>query len=65
MISDMPSKVFTAEVIAGGRVTIPKKLRDLLGISSGKLVKLQILEVYNSLPISEEARGQEAAADVQ
>ena len=36
---------FVAEVLADGRVTIPKSLRKLLNIVPGKFVRMQVVEV--------------------
>ena len=36
---------FLAEVIAAGRITIPKTVRKILGIKEGDFVKVEIIEV--------------------
>jgi len=39
---------FLNEVIAGGRITIPKAVREFLDIEEGDLVKVQIVEVIKA-----------------
>ena len=39
---------FLNKVIAGGRITIPKAVREHLGIAEGDLVKVQIVEVVKA-----------------
>lgn len=36
---------FVARVLQGGKVTIPKRLRELLGVDEGDYVRLGIVEV--------------------
>jgi len=36
---------FVARVFRGGKVTIPKRLRELLGIEDGDYVRLGVVEV--------------------
>jgi bifunctional DNA-binding transcriptional regulator/antitoxin component of YhaV-PrlF toxin-antitoxin module len=36
---------FVARVFKGGKVTIPKRLRDLFGVEDGNYVKLALVEV--------------------
>jgi len=36
---------FVARVFKGGKVTIPKRLRDLFGVEDGCYVKLALVEV--------------------
>jgi bifunctional DNA-binding transcriptional regulator/antitoxin component of YhaV-PrlF toxin-antitoxin module len=36
---------FVARVFKGGKVTIPKRLRDLFGVEDGNHVKLALVEV--------------------
>lgn len=36
---------FVARVFQGGKVTIPKRLRELLGIEDGDYVRLGVVEV--------------------
>jgi len=37
--------VFVARVITGGKVTIPKRIRNLLHIEEGDYVRVSLLEV--------------------
>lgn len=36
---------FVARVFSGGKVTVPKRLRDLLGVEDGDYVRLGMVEV--------------------
>jgi len=36
---------FVARVLQGGKVTIPKRLRELLGVEDGAYVRLGVVEV--------------------
>jgi len=36
---------FISKVISEGRVTIPKRIRELLGIREGDYIKLELIEV--------------------
>jgi len=36
---------FVARVFQGGKVTVPKRLRELLGIEDGDYVRLSVVEV--------------------
>jgi hypothetical protein len=36
---------FVVRVFAGGKVTVPKRLRDLLGVRDGDYVRLALVEV--------------------
>jgi len=36
---------FVARVFQGGKVTVPKRLRDLFGVEDGDYVRLGLLEV--------------------
>jgi hypothetical protein len=36
---------FVAKVFGGGKVTIPVRVRELLGIGDGDYVRLEVLEV--------------------
>jgi len=36
---------FVARVFSGGKVTIPKRLRELLGVEDGDYVRLDVVEV--------------------
>ena len=36
---------FVARVLQGGKVTIPKRLRELLGVEEGDYVRLDLVEV--------------------
>jgi bifunctional DNA-binding transcriptional regulator/antitoxin component of YhaV-PrlF toxin-antitoxin module len=36
---------FVARVFAGGKVTVPRRLRDLLGVGDGDYVRLAVVEV--------------------
>jgi len=38
-------EVFVARVVGGGKVTIPLRVRDLLGIRDGDYVRLSLVEV--------------------
>jgi len=38
-------EVFVARVLAGCKVTVPKRVRDLLGIEDGDYVRLSVVEV--------------------
>lgn len=40
----MVEEVFVARVVAGGKVTIPRRMRDLLNIEDGDYVRLSIVE---------------------
>ncbi len=37
--------VFVARVIAGGKVTVPRRLRDVLNLEDGDYVRVTITEV--------------------
>jgi len=39
-------KTFVAKVIEAGRITIPKPLRELMGIEDGDFVELILVAVY-------------------
>jgi len=41
-------EVFVAKVIAGGKVTIPRRLRDLLDVQDGDYLRLAITEVIKT-----------------
>ncbi len=41
----MVEEVFVARVVAGGKVTIPQRIRDLLNIEDGDYVRVSIVEV--------------------
>ena len=41
-------KVFVAKVIHLGRITIPKELREFLGIGEGDFVEMKILGVHKT-----------------
>ena len=36
---------FVAKVFQGGKVTVPKRLRELLGVEDGDYVRLALVEV--------------------
>ena len=36
---------FVAKVLQGGKVTIPKRVRELLGVDGGDYVRLVLVEV--------------------
>jgi AbrB family looped-hinge helix DNA binding protein len=36
---------FVAKVLQGGKVTIPKRVRELLGVEEGDYVRLVLMEV--------------------
>ncbi len=36
---------FVARVFGGGKVTIPKRLRELLGVGDGDYVRMSVVEV--------------------
>jgi len=36
---------FVARVFGGGKVTVPKRLRELLGVEDGDYVRLGVVEV--------------------
>ena len=36
---------FVAKVLQGGKVTIPKRLRELLGVEEGDFVRFGVVEV--------------------
>ena len=38
-------EVFVARVISGGKVTVPRRLRDVLSLESGDYVRVIITEV--------------------
>jgi AbrB family looped-hinge helix DNA binding protein len=38
-------EVFVARVCSGGKVTIPKRVRELLGVGDGDYVRLSVVEV--------------------
>jgi len=38
-------EVFVARVFSGGKVTIPKRVRELLGVGDGDYVRLSLVEV--------------------
>jgi len=38
-------EVFVARVFQGGKVTVPKRLRELLGVEDGDYVRLGLVEV--------------------
>ena len=39
---------FIARVFQGGKVTIPKRLREILGVEDGDYVRLALVEVVKS-----------------
>lgn len=40
--------IFTNPVVGDGKVTIPKHIREVLGIERGDLVEVQILRVFKA-----------------
>jgi len=48
--------VFVARVVAGGKVTIPRRLRDLSGIEDGDYVRLSLVEVIRKAAKTERRR---------
>ncbi len=40
-----PTEKFVARVFAGGKITVPLRLRQLLGVEDGDYVRLAVLEV--------------------
>jgi len=44
---------FVARVFQGGKVTIPKRLRELLGVGDGDYVRLSLVEVIKRKTESE------------
>lgn len=38
-------EVFVVRVFAGGKVTVPKRVRDLHGIQDGDYIRLSLVEV--------------------
>jgi len=44
-VSGLVEEVFVAKVVAGGKVTIPQRIRDLLNIEDGDYVRLTVTEV--------------------
>jgi AbrB family looped-hinge helix DNA binding protein len=38
---------FVAKVLQGGKVTIPKRLRELLGVEDGDYVRLDLVDVID------------------
>jgi len=38
-------EVFVARVIADGRVTVPQRVRDVLGVKKGDYLRVSIIEV--------------------
>jgi len=49
-------EVFVDRVVAGGMVTIPQRLRYLLGIEDGDYVRLSIVEVIRKTEKKERQR---------
>lgn len=47
-MSDMQKIGFIGKVISEGRVTIPKEIRDLLGIHNGDFVELEVKDIKKS-----------------
>jgi len=43
-------EVFVARVIADGKVTVPRRVRDVLGIEKGDYVRVSIVEVIKEKP---------------
>ena len=43
---------FINSVIAGSRITIPKNIRDLLGIAEGDKVRVKIVAVWHKMEAS-------------
>jgi len=44
---------FVARVFQGGKVTIPKRVRELLGVGDGDYVRLSLVEVIKRKTESE------------
>lgn len=42
---------FAARVFKGGKVTVPKRLRDLFGVKDGDYVRLALVEVLKAMVI--------------
>lgn len=49
-------EVFVAKVIADGKVTIPLRVRDLLGIRDGDYVRVSLVEVIKKTEKAETRR---------
>jgi len=49
---------FVVRVFRGGKVTIPKRLRELLGVEDGDYVRLGVVEVIR-LKVEEKCIGRE------
>jgi len=47
-VAGLVEEVFVAKVIAGGKVTIPRRLRDLLDVQDGDYLRLAITEVIKT-----------------
>jgi len=48
---------FIARVFQGGKVTIPKRLREVLGVEDGDYVRLALVEVVRSSRSSGSVKG--------
>jgi len=55
-VSGLVEEVFVAKVVAGGKVTIPRRLRDLLGIEDGDYVRVSLVEVIRKAAKTERRR---------
>jgi len=53
-------EVFIARVVTDGKVTVPKRVRDLLDICEGDYVRLSVVEVIRKKESGEDA-GREKA----
>jgi len=45
---------FIARVFQGGKVTIPRRVREVLGVSDGDYVRLAVVEVIQPVKADEE-----------
>jgi len=54
-------EVFIARVVTDGKVTVPKRVRDLLDICEGDYVRLSLLEVIKKKESREDAGKRKAA----
>lgn len=52
----MVEEVFVAKVIADGKVTIPLRVRDLLGIRDGDYARVSLVEVIKKTEKTETRR---------